>query len=434
MTEHYCPAMLLAAPASGQGKTTLTAGLARHHRNQGRAVQVFKTGPDFLDPMILEQASGRPVYPLDLWMMGEYECRRLLHTAAATADLILVEGVMGLYDGTPSSADLAETLNLPVLLSVDGAAMAQTFGAVVQGLIQWRPSLRFIGVLANRVGSPAHAQILAQALPDGVAWRGAVPKRAGLELPHRHLGLVQAREVADLEPRLEAAARAVATTAAVELPAAVGFAPTRSTAPPPLLRGLRIGVARDEAFAFVYRANLELLQAMGAKLRYFSPLRDGELPEVDSLYLPGGYPELHLQRLASTRPLLEALTAHAAQDRPIYAECGGMLYLLERLVDHDGQHATMASLLPGIAEMQPRLMALGFERVGFAHGELRGHTFHHSRLQTPLEPWCRGQRQRTGTLGEPVFRQRAITASYLHLYFPGNPHAAAALFTGRSPP
>ncbi|HXH01803.1 MAG TPA: cobyrinate a,c-diamide synthase [Candidatus Competibacteraceae bacterium] len=427
MTSRSCPALLLAAPASGQGKTTLSAGLARHHRNQGRRVRVFKTGPDFLDPMILERASGAGVAQLDLWMVGAEQCRALLFEAAGEADLILVEGVMGLHDGTPSSADLALALGLPVAILIDAGAMAQTFGALAYGLARYRPELRVAGVLANRVASAWHGQLLAESLPPDLPWLGALPKDGAITLPDRHLGLVQAEEVADLDERLEAAAALVAGTGLAGLPPPVVFADPDLAPPPRLLAGMRIGIARDRAFSFLYPANLALLAAMGAELRFFSPLADAALPAVDALYLPGGYPELHLSQLAQNRAMLAAVRAHHAQGKPIYAECGGMLYLLERLADKQGASAELVGLLPGTAALQPKLVALGMQSVDLGHGELRGHTFHHSRLAMRLAPVAYARRQRGGA-GEAVYRVGNTVASYLHLYFPSAPQAAARLF------
>jgi len=312
MTSRNCPALLIAAPASGQGKTTVTAALARLHARQGKRVRVFKCGPDFLDPMILARASGKPVYQLDLWMVGEEESRRLLWEAAGEADLILIEGVMGLFDGSPSAADLARRFGVPVLAVIDGSAMAQTFGAMAHGLSSFQPDLPFDGVLANRVGSARHGEILRDSLPESIRWYGALPRSVEVELPSRHLGLVQAEELADLDARLDAAADALALSADTELPAPVTFAAPASAPLEPLLAGVRIGVARDAAFAFLYQANLDLLQALGAELLFFSPLRFARLPAVDSLYLPGGYPELHLRGLSRNRAMAEAVIAQWA--------------------------------------------------------------------------------------------------------------------------
>ena len=423
-----CPALLLSAPASGQGKTTVTAGLARYHRHQGRTVRVFKTGPDFLDPMILERASGQPVYQLDLWMVGERDCKALLYQAAQTADLILIEGVMGLFDGTPSSADLAALFGVPVLALINAHAMAQTFGALAYGLAHYRPGLPFAGVLANRVAGPGHAELLAESLSPEIPYYGWLPRDGDITLPDRHLGLVQAAEIADLEKRLDAVAVRIAQTGLAELPPPIFFPAVTLESLPPLLKNVRIGIARDLAFAFLYPANLDTLRALGAELTFFSPLTDAELPDVDAVYLPGGYPELHLDALAGNATMRGALHRHHAAGKPIYAECGGLLYTLESLADKEGHRAPMLGLLPGHAALQSKLAGLGMQSVELPEGELRGHTFHHSKLETPLTPLAHGRRQRDGQPGEAVYRVGRLTASYLHLYFASHPAAAARLF------
>ena len=426
-----CPALFVSAPASNQGKTTITAALARFHSAQGRVVRVFKTGPDFLDPMILERASGHPAYQLDLWMGGEEHCRTLLHEAAREADLILIEGVMGLFDGTPSSADLAQILGVPVLAVIDAESMAQSFGAIAHGLASYRMGLPFYGVLANRVAGVRHAELLQQGMRPEIDYLGAVMRDSAVELPDRHLGLVQAEEVGDLEQRLTAAAAALKDTGLSRLPSAVEFrAPdTAPAVPEPALVGVRIGVARDPAFSFLYPANLDLLRAMGAELIFFSPLTDGELPPVDSVYLPGGYPELHLPQLSANRAMALALHRHVDSGKRLYAECGGMLYLLESLTDVKGQRASLAGVLPGSAAMQPRLRGLGYQSAPCpGGGTLRGHTFHHSTMETSLTPWAHGERLYNTSPGEAIYREGKLTASYLHNYFPSNPQAAAGLF------
>ena len=423
-----CPALLIAAPASGQGKTTVTAGLARLHARLGKRVRVFKCGPDFLDPMVLARASGQPVYQLDLWMVGEAESRRLLWEAAGEADLILIEGVMGLFDGTPSAADLARRFGIPVLGVIDGSAMAQTFGALAHGLASYQPDLPFAGVLANRVGSSRHGEILQDCLPEEIRWYGALPRSESVSLPRRHLGLVQAQELADLDARLDAAADALAASADGALPEKMCFPPPEPLIIPPLLQGVRIGVARDAAFAFVYQANLDLLQALGAELLFFSPLHFSKLPAVDSLYLPGGYPELHLGILARNRAMGESIRMHHAAGKPILAECGGMLYLLDGLTDQAGEREDMLGLLPGEAKMQKRLTALALQEVELPEGRLRGHTYHHSSLESAMQPLACGECPNYKRTAEAVFRQGRLTASYIHFYMPSNPQATAALF------
>ena len=406
----------------------MTAALARYHVDQGRKVRVFKTGPDFLDPMILERACGQPVYQLDLWLAGDTECRRLVHEAAQEADLILIEGVMGLYDGDPSSADLAEKLGVPVLAVIDAKGAAQTLGAIAYGLAGFRPGLPFAGFLANAVASARHAEMIMQGIPPGIPYWGGLPRDSRFVLPDRHLGLVQAEEISDLESRLSAAALSIASTGLARLPQSVAFTLPECGTLPQWLSGIRIGIARDAAFSFIYTANLDVLRSMGAILLFFSPLADAVLPDVDSLYLPGGYPELHLQSLQDNVAMKAALQMHSSQGKPIYAECGGMLYLLESITDKVGNCGKMTGILPGHAFMQDRLKGLGYQSAPMPGGVLRSHTFHHSPIETPLAPIAFGTRLYNTTEGEAIFRLGGVTASYLHCYFPSNPAAAAQLF------
>lgn len=424
---HHCPALFISAPASGQGKTTVTAALARRYRNQGLCVHVFKTGPDFLDPMILEHASGNPVYQLDLWMGGADHCRQLLYEAADEADLILIEGVMGLFDGEPSSADLAALFDVPVLAVIDGSAMAQTFGAVAHGLATYRPDLAFIGVFANRVAGEGHYQMLTESLLPGLTAYGRLAHDTEISLPECHLGLLQAAEIGDLEARIARAAESLPGTNTTVPPPVIFSAPTPIPVEP-MLAGVRIAVAQDAAFAFLYHANLDLLQALGAELVFFSPLEDDRLPKADALYLPGGYPELHLERLASNESMKASLRTFHADGHPIVAECGGMLYLLDSLTDVQGHRAEMVGLLPGAGLMQPRLVNLGLHRAMLPEGELRGHTFHHSSMTGGPAPFTRSIAARNHGAAEPIYRQGKLTASYMHFYFPSNPNASARLF------
>ena len=422
-----CPALLIAAPASGQGKTTVTAALARLHARQGRRVVVFKCGPDFLDPQIHAFASGQPCQNLDLGMCGEADARWRLSAAAENADLILIEGVMGLFDGTPSAADIAIRFGIPVMALVDAGAMAQTFGAVAHGLASYRPELPFAGVLANRVGSAFHAELLKESLPDGMNWFGALPKSSE-SLPERHLGLLQAAEIDDLSVRLDNLADALAGSATVDLPPAIDFPFTPAPELPPLLQGKQIAIARDAAYGFIYPANLDTLQRLGANLQFFSPLA-GEIPgDCDAVWLPGGYPELHAETLGNHHRLWQTLHSHVDAGRPLLAECGGMMSLFESVVDKAGVSHCFGGLLPGQAIMQPRLAALGTQFAELPEGELSGHTFHYSRSKTSLTPLCRARPQRGGE-GEAIYRRQRLTASYVHFYFPSNPLATAKLFS-----
>ena len=422
-----CPALLIAAPASGQGKTTVTAALARLHTRQGRRVTVFKCGPDFLDPQIHAFASGRPCQNLDLGMCGEDDARWRLARAAEDSDLILIEGVMGLFDGTPSAADLAERFQIPIMALIDAGAMAQTFGALAHGLATYRPNLPFAGVLANRVASARHTAMLRDSLPAGMGWFGALP-RSEDSLPERHLGLLQAAEIDDLAARLDKLADALAASATVDLPIPVNF----SQAPAPTiaarLAGKRIAIARDAAYGFIYPANLETLSALGGELIFFSPVAGEALPNCDAVWLPGGYPELHADALAPNRALWQALKHHVAANKPLLAECGGMMSLFEQIVDKSGITHEFAGILPGKAVMQKRLTALGTQFAELPEGRVSGHTFHYSQSETPLTPLVRAQTP-DGREGEPIYRHLRATASYLHIYFPSNPAAVAQLLS-----
>jgi cobyrinic acid a,c-diamide synthase len=423
-------AVLVAAAASGQGKTTVTAALARKLLRAGQRVRVFKCGPDFIDPMILERASGASVQTLDLWMVGRDECRRLLADAARSADVILIEGVMGLYDGTPSAADLANEFGLPVLAVIDAGAMAQTAGALVLGLRDYGP-VRLAGVIANRIASERHAEMVASSLRD-IPLLGSLPKQTE-SLPERHLGLVLPSELPGIETLLDnlAAQLSFDSTAWSALPI-IDFAAASSEmdAPKASLAGRTIAVARDAAFAFIYPANIDTLTKLGARIVWFSPLADEPVPtDADAVYLPGGYPELHARQLAQATNWQASLRAAHEQGKAIVAECGGMMAIAESLTDVDGVTWQMASLLPGHVRMQSRLAGLGPQAMPTANGPLRGHTFHYSRLETNVAPVAHTSKRPSGVEGEAVYRLGSLHASYFHAYFPSNPEAVAALFS-----
>jgi cobyrinic acid a,c-diamide synthase len=424
-------ALLVAAVASGQGKTTVTAALARKLVRMGKRVRVFKCGPDFIDPMLLERASGAPVRSLDLWMVGRDLCRDQLTQAAAEADVILIEGVMGLYDGTPSSADLAREFGVPVMAVIDAAAMAQTAGALVHGLRDYGP-VEMAGVIANRVASEGHAKMVAASLRD-IPLFATLPRQAR-SLPERHLGLVLPGEVSDIDTLLDNLAdQLVFDEAAWEL-----LRPVRIEIPPapaapaqaPLLAGKTIAVARDPAFMFIYPANLDTLRSLGATLTFFSPLADDAVPaEADAVYLPGGYPELHGEALSQAGAWQASIRSAHAAGVPIVAECGGMMALADTLADKEGAIWDMAGLLPGAVAMQPRLAGLGSQGLATEQGVLRGHTFHYSKLETATAPAAYTIKHPSAIQGEAWYRVGSLTASYFHAYFPSNPAAVAALFS-----
>lgn len=452
-----CPALLISAPASGQGKTTVTAALARLHARQGRKVRVFKCGPDFLDPYWHELASGSPVHSVDLWMTGEADVRQRLHEAAQEADLILVEGVMGLFDGNFSAGDLAQLLGLPVLAVVDASAMAGTFGALAYGLQHYQAGLRWAGMLANRVATAHHADLLRQGLRDQSMWLGAMPgvqlgdaavkSRSAALLPERHLGLIAAHELGDALQRLDAAADALAQTPLGQRAWVSGdgqpswqdwcvdfAAPDICGDQPcvePWLSGRRIAIARDAAFSFIYPANLDCLRAMGAELCFFSPLAGDALPPCDAIWLPGGYPELHARALHESRQLRDGIALHMAQGKPVWAECGGMLALCDGVTALDGSTQSMWGLLPGQVVMQSRLGGLGMQQLALDAGLLRGHTFHYTRLETAMPVLTRSSRPGAAVQadrGEALYQHGSVRASYFHAWFPSCPSAVAALF------
>ena len=429
-----CAALMLAAPASGQGKTTICAALARLFRRRGLRVALFKAGPDYLDPQVLGLAAGGAALQLDPWMAGEPYCRRMLHEAARESDLILVEGAMGIYDGQPSSADLAQLFGLPLALVVDVRGMAQTAAAMALGLAGYRQGLRVCGLIANRCGSARHRQLIEESLRGEMRLLASLPRERAFQLPERHLGLVQADEVPEqLNAAIDAAADALADSRIAQLDLdelRCDFPAVAGAAPPPLLDGVRMAVARDLAFGFIYDANLRLLGDMGARVRFFSPLADEAVPDCDALWLPGGYPELHARRLARAARTAVSIRALHAAGRPILAECGGMLYCLERLCDRERREHRMLGLMPGRAALSGRSGCQGMQTAILPGGEVRAHAHHRARSEGMPPPVAHARRQRSDARGEALYRRGSLTATFLHLFFASNPAAIAGLFAG----
>ncbi|MEI6859168.1 MAG: cobyrinate a,c-diamide synthase [Shewanella sp.] len=425
-----CPALVVAAPSSGSGKTTVVAAMARYFSNQGKKVRVFKIGPDFIDPNFLAFASGNPVYQLDFWMCGEEHCKRLVAEAAQEADLILIEGVMGMFDGKCSSADIAVTLGIPVMAVIDAGSMAQTFGAVAYGLANFRKEVEMYGVFANRVGSAGHAEMLKEALPSSLKFCGYLPKNGGLALPERHLGLVQAQELEDLDERLDLAAKMMAECGDIMFPPAVEFSLQSEHKVEKSLQGWNIAISSDTAFSFIYQANIDLLIEMGANLSFFSPIEGERLPVCDALYFPGGYPELFLQQLELNSELKIQIREHVSSNKPILAECGGMLYLNKSLADVEGNSIEMTGILDACSHMQTKLAALGLVEGEIIKGEMfRGHTFHYSKTESTEGVRCYPVSQRGRKL-DPVWQKGNTLASYIHWYFPSNPSLVTRIFRG----
>ena len=427
MTTH-CPALFISAIASGQGKTTITAGLARYYRKQGKKVIVFKTGPDYLDPLILEKASGNPVEQIDLWMMGESECRSLLYQAAKQADLILVEGVMGMFDGSPSGADLAELFNIPVAAVIDARSMAQTFGAIASGLAHYRKGIQFAGAIANATASQRHRDFIQNSMPADVKLLACLPKQDAMQLPHRHLGLINPEEVNDIEQRLDAIAQIIEESGLAKMHIQdVSFHTEATTHYEQALAGVQIAIARDEAFSFIYAGNIRLLKSLGAELHFFSPIHDKTLPDCDVLWLPGGYPELHLQALENNHTMHHAIRQHFTDNKVILAECGGMLYIQQSLTDISGYKAKMVGLISGDGIMRSKGGCQGMQSAPLPEGEIRGHAHHRSKSENTETAIAYGKRARHPSPGEKIIRKRRLTASYIHLYFPSNPEAMVKL-------
>ncbi|WCN08562.1 cobyrinate a,c-diamide synthase [Marinomonas mediterranea] len=434
-----CPALFLTAPASNQGKTTITAALARHYSKLGKTVRVFKTGPDYLDPLILAQASGNPVEQLDIWMAGEAYCQERLFLAAKEADLILVEGAMGMFDGEPSSADLAACFGIPMAIVMDVKGMAQTAAAIANGLATFREDITIAGLIANRCGSERHAQLIRDALPETVPLLAALKRDEEVTLPERHLGLVQAEEVTqELEQRFDAAVdwlRQSDDKGLLSLPEPVVFsAPDHSyeaSVVEPILSGKTIAVAKDIAFSFIYQANLDALERLGAKVCFFSPLHDSRLPQCDAVWLPGGYPELHAHKLAENTSIQTELSAFFETGKPILAECGGMLYCFESLTDLEQNTLPMLGILQGQGAMRGKRGCQGMQTADCPQGAIRAHAHHRSRSANTPEPVGYGRRQRHPAPGEPIYQVKGLTASYLHFFFPSNLTAIAAIFSER---
>ncbi|WMW79285.1 cobyrinate a,c-diamide synthase [Undibacterium cyanobacteriorum] len=451
------PILMISAIGSGQGKTSVTAALARRLVQAGKKVRVFKTGADFIDPMMLEFAAGSSVESLDLWLTGAETCRTLLAQAAAEADLVLVEGVMGLYDGSPSSADLAKAFDIPVVLVIDASAMAQTIGAVATGLRDYG-GVQLAGVIANRVAAPGHVAMLKESLRD-LPLLGHLPRQTKI-FPERHLGLVLPEEQADLNAVVDDLARNLVLDESwwqarmTSLPHSEMSAENRhgqcSHASSTVLAhrtesqslaGRCIAIARDPAFAFIYPANIACLISLGAELVFFSPLCDEAVPEyADAVFLPGGYPELHAEVLSRARLWQASIRRKHSKGLPIVAECGGMMALASQLIDQDSRTWAMAGLLEGSIHVETRLQALGMQSLASSYGQLRGHSFHFSRFETRLSPSQYAVKQNASIKdtseiqeqdrGEAVYRMHGLIASYFHAYFPSNPSATAALFLG----
>ncbi len=432
-------AIAVAGTQSGVGKTTVALGLIGALRRRGLTVQAFKVGPDFIDPLHHRRASGRPSRNLDGWMLDAETNRRTFARATADADVAVVEGMMGLFDGSEgasdrgSTAETAKLLGIPVLLVVDASALARSAAALVHGYTSFDPELRVAGVVLNNLGGAAHASTIRDAIAGRVPVLGALPRAPELVLPERHLGLRLPHEA----PAGSLARLAELVEEHVDLDALLAHARIERPPPPPrpprTPPRARLAVACDEAFCFYYADNLELLEQAGAALVPFSPLRDPLPDGVDGVYLGGGYPELHGAALAANAATRAAIRRLAAEGGPIYAECGGLLYLA-RSLEVGGERHAMCGVLPLETRMpdRPRIAYVEVTTAGGLFGaglRARGHVFHHSGITAEPRRVRRCYRLVTsrGERGAEGYAVGNVLASYAHLHFGSNPGLAAAL-------
>lgn len=430
--------LILAAPASGSGKTLVTAGLARHLRRLGLQIGTAKAGPDFIDPTFHTLATGLPSVNLDAWAMRSATLAWLVTRLEAAADFVLCEGVMGLFDGTGpdgeagSTAELARLTGWPVLLVVDAPGQAASVAALLRGFASHDPTVALSGVIFNRASSERHRAILAGAVERHLPWLpclGALPADPALGLASRHLGLVPADETGTADGVLDYCAQLIGNTLDVEsllgLARHSTIAPAKATAPIPPL-GRRIAVARDRAFCFTYPALLEAWRLGGAELLFFSPLAN-EPPDrdADSVYLPGGYPELWAPQIESADVFIAGLRQAAADAKPVYGECGGYMVLGDRLIDGGGRHRRMAGLLPLVTSFAQPRRHLGYRRatlpgdtpLGKAGTRFRGHEFHYATVisESPADPCWTVTDAESRVLEPAGSRNGAVFGSFIHL-------------------
>ena len=416
--------LIIAAPSSGSGKTTITLGLLRALRDRGVKVRGAKSGPDYIDPMFHHAACGETCVNLDAWAMTPERIAGL----SSGDGLLIIEGAMGLFDGAPpdgkgSVADLARQLRLPVVLVVDASHMAQSAGALVNGFARHDPEIEIAGVILNKLGSVRHEQMVRRAVDLPVL--GAVHRSSELATPSRHLGLVQAQEIENLEGFLTRAAKTVAAGVDLDAVAPLAAPVPKATKQPAPEVTRTIAIARDAAFSFIYPHFVTDLQNSGWDIKFFSPLDDDPVPTCDRVFLPGGYPELHAARLANASNFKGSLN-EAAQSIEIYGECGGYMTLGEVLVDADGQAHKMAGLLPLETSFAARKLHLGYRVLRAAKGAMKGihkgHEFHYaSTLRADGTPLFEAQNAEGDDLPAMGLIEGNVCGSFAHIIEHGLP-------------
>ncbi len=421
------PQFLIAAPSSGTGKTTITQGLLRSLRNKGLKVQAFKCGPDYIDTKHHEWASGNISINLDTFMSSKQHVEEIYARYSSEADASVVEGVMGLFDGANrmegSSAQIAELLDIPIILVVNAKATAYSVAPLLYGYKHFYPKIKIAGAIFNFVNSESHYQFMKDACGDvGVEALGYVPRNEKINLPERHLGLQISAED-NYEETINAMAEHLEKTVDIDrlLEICQSVRPEFKLETTAKTSNLKIGVAKDEAFNFTYHENLKALSELG-DITYFSPLKDTSLPNVDFIYLAGGYPELYLEQLSKNEKMRQAIFDYAQSGGKILAECGGMMYLSQNIIDQEGINYPMVGFLNQDASMENMKLKLGYRKIKFENEILFGHEFHYSQLINSKEKsdGINVYSARDKQLDTQVIRKKNVLASYIHFYWGEN--------------
>lgn len=452
MSQFNIPRIIIAGTHSGVGKTTIVTGLLAVLKQRGLTVQSYKVGPDYIDPGYHQMASGKSAHNLDTWLIPTDKVVPIFTKTAIGNDVVIVEGVMGLYDGgrtgVSSTATIAKLLKAPVVLVIDAKSVGESAAAIALGFKMYDPDVNLVGVIINRLGSKNHKNMICEALEKiKIPVLGCIFRNETLHMPERHLGLTPVTEhdahgmitqlqeqisaQIDIEGLLKIAHHSPTLSTPLEITSTHQF-PTK----------VRIGVAQDEAFSFYYPESLDVLKTMGAEIVPFSPIRDTELPQVDGLLFGGGFPEMFVKELTDNNRMRQSIRQACQEGMPVYAECGGFMYLTKQIIDFNGQQYDMVGVIPAKCHMESRLQTVGYveaaaltNNVLCAAGDiLRGHEFHFSQMtfddNHEAFPWAfEFKKTRTGELYTGGYAYNNIVASYLHMHFAGNEQNALRFMT-----